>query len=89
MHMLLNFIMSVILQVHCELFKNPFMYRKITEYNTSYCAIYGTVFSKMYINKYISFLKEEVSSTRNLDVCVQYSVYYGIQLAYTAVYSKL
>ena len=54
-----------------------------------YSAIYGTVFSKMYINKYISFLKEEVSSTRNLDVCVQYSVYYGIQLAYTAVYSKL
>ena len=54
-----------------------------------YSAIYGTVFSKMYIRKYISFLKEEVSSTRNLDVFVQYSVYYGIQLAYTAVYSKL
>ena len=44
---------------------------------------------KMYITKYISFPKEEVSSTRNLDVCVQYSVYYGIQLACTAVYSKL
>ena len=54
-----------------------------------YRAIYGTVFSKMYMNRYISFLKEEASSTRNLDVCVQYSVYYGIQLAYTAVYSKL
>ena len=50
--------------------------------------MYGTVFSKMYINKLISFLKEEVSSTGNLDVCVQYSVYYGIQLAYAAVYSK-
>ena len=54
-----------------------------------YSAIYGTVFSKMYIHKYISFLKEEVSFTRNLDVSVQYSVYYSIQLAYTAVYSKL
>ena len=54
-----------------------------------YSVIYGTVFSKICINKYISFLKEEVSSTRNLDVCVQYSVDHGIQLAYTAVYSKL
>ena len=54
-----------------------------------YSAIHGTIVSKMYIYKYISFLKEEVSSTRKLDVCVQYSVYYSVQLPYTAVYSKL
>ena len=65
------------------------MQKKVTEYNTMYSAIYGTVFSKMYLNKYISFLKEEAISTRNWDVCVKYSVYYGIQLAYSAVYNKL
>ena len=35
-----------------------------------YSAIYGTAFSKMHIIKYISFLKEEVISTRCQDVCV-------------------
>ena len=65
------------------------MQRKVPEYNRMYSALYVTVFRKMQIKKYISFLKGEVSSTGNLDMFVQYSVYYGIHLAYTAVYSKL
>ena len=80
MHMLLNFILSSILQVHCELLSNPSMYWKFTEYNAMYGAIYSTVFSKMWINKYISFLKEELSSSRLLDVCVQCILRYSARV---------
>ena len=52
-----------------------------------YSAIYGPVFSIIYIGRSASFLKVEASSTSNVDICVQYIVYYST--VYSTVDSKV